>query len=239
VKTLKSVGYSADDISVKLNQDEAPKVESGEPGFWHRLFGRNIELHGAAAYAHTVSREGAVITVHVPESEVRKVIEVLDTYQPVGVLDRAWTHGSAATAPPKVVVPPPTSASGVMRDEKVVRLAEEQLIVGKRQVDAGITRVRRYSVEKPVEASVTLHDEQVEVMRRAISDPDYLKNIDWRDQTVEVTETTEQSVVNKTVRVTEEVVIRRKGSDHIETIHDTVRRQQLEVERVPAETINK
>ena len=76
-------------------------------------------------------------------------------------------------------------------------------------------------------------------MRRAIFDPEYLKNIDWRDQTVEVTETTEQSVVNKTVRVTEEVVIWRKGSDHIETIHDTIRRQQLEVERVPAETIKK
>ena len=238
VKTLKSAGYSADDISVKLNQDDAPKVESGELGFWHRLFGRNIELHGAAAYAHTVSRGGAVVTVHVPESEVRKVIEVLDTYQPVGVLHRARTHGSAA-APPKVVVPPPTSAADVSKNEEVVRLAEEQLIVGKRQVDAGITRVRRYSVEKPVEASVTLHDEQVEVMRRAISDPDYLKNIDCRDQTVEVTETTEQSVVSKTVRVTEEVVIRRKGSDHIETIHDTVRRQQLEVERVPAETIKK
>jgi hypothetical protein len=56
-------------------------------------------------------------------------------------------------------------------------------------------------------------------MRRAIFDPEYLKNIDWRDKTVEVTETTEQSVVNKTVRVTEEVVIWRKGSDHIETIH--------------------
>jgi hypothetical protein len=80
VKTLKSAGYSADDISVKLNQDDAPKVESGELGLWHRLFGRNIELHGAAAYAHTVSRGRAVVTVHVPEWEVRKVIEVLDTY---------------------------------------------------------------------------------------------------------------------------------------------------------------
>ena len=37
-------------------------------------------------------------------------------------------------------------------------------------------------------------------------------------------------------KVTEEVVVRRKGSDHIETVHDTVRRQQVEVERVPAKT---
>ena len=120
-----------------------------------------------------------------------------------------------------------------------MRLAEEQLNVGKRQVDAGITRVRRFSVEKEVEANVTLHEEHAEVMRRPTSDTAYLKDIDWCEQTIEVTETAEQPVVNKTVRVTEEVVIRRRGSDHIETIRDTVRRQQLEVERVPAETIKK
>ena len=28
-------------------------------------------------------------------------------------------------------------------------------------------------------------------------------------------------------------MIRKRGSDHVETIRDTVRRQQLEVERVP------
>jgi stress response protein YsnF len=234
VETLKSAGYSANDISITRNGNEAPTEGLNEPGFRHRLFGRDISLRETAANGQNVVRTRTVVTVRVPESEVPKVIEVLDPYQPVDVLDRARTHGSSA-APPKVAVPPPTSAAGVSKDGEVVYLAEEQLIVGKRQVDAGVTRVRRFSVEKPVEASVTLHDERVEVMRRAISDPGYL-DIDSRDQTIDVTETTEQPVLNKTVRVTEEVVIRRKGSDHIETVHDTVRRQQLEVERVPAET---
>lgn len=75
--------------------------------------------------------------------------------------------------------------------------------------------------------------------RRAIYDPDYLRDIDWTEQTIEVTETAEQPVVNKTVRVTEEVAIRRKRCDHIETIHDTVRRQQLEIEKAPAEIVKK
>ena len=227
VSTLKSAGYSASDISVTRNEDDVPTAELSEPGFWQRLFGRDIGLHEAAAYGHTVVRGGVVVSVRVPESEAPKVIEVLD---------HAGTYGSLAAAAPKVVVPPPTSAADVRKDEEVVRLAEEQLNVGKRQVDAGITRVRRFSVEKPVEANVTLHEEHTEVIRRAISDPGYLKDIDWCEQTIEVTETAEQPVVNKTVRVTEEVVIRRRGSDHIETVHDTVRRQQLEVEKVPAET---
>jgi stress response protein YsnF len=239
VSTLKSAGYSASDISVTRNEDDAPTAELSEPGFWQRLFGRDIGLHEAAAYGHTVVRGGVVVSVRVPESEVPRVIELLDTYQPVDVLDRARTYGSLAAAAPKVVVPPPTSAADVRKDEEVVRLAEEQLNVGKRQVDAGITRLRRFSVEKPVEANVTLHEEHAEVIRRAISDPGYLKDIDWCEQTIEVMETAEQPVVNKTVRVTEEVVIRRRGSDHIETVHDTVRRQQLEVEKVSAETIKK
>jgi len=235
VEILKSAGYSVHDISITRNGNDEPTAELIEPGFWHRLFGRYISLRETSANGQTIVRGGTVVTVRVPESEVPKVIEILDACQSVDVRDRARTHGSSA-ALPKVVVPPPTSAANVSKDEEVVRLAEEQLIVAKRQVDAGITRVRRFSVEKPVEASVTLHDEHVEVMRRAIPDPDYMKDIDWRDETIEVTETTEQPVLNKMVRVTEEVVVRRKGSDHIETVHDTVRRQQLEVERVPAKT---
>jgi len=239
VKTLKSAGYYAHDISVTRNDDDTPEAALCEPGFWHRLFGRNIGFHEAAAYGHTVLRGGVVVSVRVPESEAPRVIEVLDKYQPVDVLDRARTYDRSATKPPRVLVPPPTSAGDVRKDEEVVRLAEEQLTVGKRKVDAGIIRVRRFSVEKPVEANITLHEEHAEVMRRAISDPDYLKDIDWREQTIEMMETAEQPVVNKTAHVTEEVVIRRRGSDHIETIRETVRQQQVEVERVPGETIKK
>jgi stress response protein YsnF len=84
-----------------------------------------------------------------------------------------------------------------------------------------------------------LHEEHAEIIRRAISDPNYIKDIDWSEQVIEVTETEEHPVINKTSRVAEEVVVRRKGSDHVETVHETVRRQQLEVERVPAEPVKK
>jgi len=155
-------------------------------------------------------------------------------------MERARAHGSSAAEPPKVIVPPPTSAAILKRDrdEEVVRLAEEQLNVGKRQVGTGITRVRRF-VERPVEANVTLHEEHVEVMRRTISARRDLKDIDWSEQIIEVRETVEQPVVSMAVRVAEEVVIRRKGSDHIKTFHDTVRKQELEVERLPAETVER
>jgi stress response protein YsnF len=87
-------------------------------------------------------------------------------------------------------------------------------------------------VEKPVEANITLHEEHAEVMRRAISDPAYVKDIDWSDKTIDVTEMAEEAVVNKTARIKEEIVIRRQGSDRTQTVHDTFRRRQVDVDHL-------
>ena len=79
---------------------------------------------------------------------------------------------------------------------------------------------------------MTLHEEHARVIRRASSDPNFIRNIDWTDKTIEITETAEEPVVTKSVHITEEVVIQREGSDHVKTLRDKVRRQQVEVERV-------
>ena len=60
-----------------------------------------------------------------------------------------------------------------------------------------------------------------------------MKNIDWTDKTVEVTETVEEAVITKSAHIAEEVVIRKEGADHVKTLRDKVRRQQVEVERLP------
>jgi stress response protein YsnF len=39
-------------------------------------------------------------------------------------------------------------------------------------------------------------------------------------------------VINKTALVAEEVVVRRQASDHVETVRDKIRRQQVELERL-------
>jgi uncharacterized protein (TIGR02271 family) len=234
VIALKAAGYPAADISVIRNEGDAAKAGLNEPGFWQRLFGKNLGLYEAGG-GRSVQRGSVVVAVRILDSEAPSVIKVLDAHQPVDILDRARSRAET----PKIVVPPPTSGTAFRKDEEVVRLAEEQLNVGKRQVESGKTRLRRFIVERPVEATVTLHEQHAEVIRRAISDPNFARDIDWSEEIIEVTETIEEPVISKTARVTEEVVVRNQGSDHVETIHDTVRRQQLEVERVPAETVKK
>jgi uncharacterized protein (TIGR02271 family) len=235
INTLKSAGYSATDISVIRNENDATAAGLLEPAFWRDLFGHEFGAHGHnGAESCPVLQGRTVVSVRVPESDAPKVVKLLDVARPGDVLGRPRTYTSPAE-PTKSAIPSPAPAAALRKDEELVRLAEEQLSVGKRQVEAGVTRVRRFVVEKPVEASVSLHEEHAEVMRRAISNPNEVKDIDWSERTIEVTETAEQPVVSKTVRVAEEVIIRKKGSDHVETVHDTVRRQQLDIERVPVE----
>ncbi len=114
--------------------------------------------------------------------------------------------------------------------DQVISLAEEQLQVGKRVVNRGTTRVRRYVVETPVEENVTLHSESASIERRPVTGGAVAADA-FTDKTIEVNEMSEEAVVGKTARVTEEVVVHRQAGDRTETVHDTLRKEQVDVEK--------
>ena len=240
---LQHAGFSGNDVSI-VSGDQLPKGGNAlrEPGLWHRIFGNDIEQHEATVYAKAVESGGVVLTLRAAAEDVPKAMGILNQHNLVDVKDRAVDTGviskeaGAAIAAPAAVAAamPARPVTSDLGKNEVIRLAEEHLEVGKRLVEQGTTRIRRFVTEKPVEEKVTLHEEHAEVVRRAVSDPNYVKDIDWSDSTVEVRETAEEAVVSKSARVAEEVVVGKTGSDRVETVHDTVRRQQVEVERVPA-----
>jgi uncharacterized protein (TIGR02271 family) len=257
VNALKAAGFSADDISVMSNDtldDKGAKIATAT-GFWHRLFGRDVDLHEAKVYGNTVGKGGSVVSLRAPETMVKKAVDILHTHSPVDVNQRAARLGiiAAAAAPAGAVsqaaAKVSTAASNLAqtvkgaapaartgKDDDVIRLAEEQMEVGKRQIETGMTRVRRFVIEKAVEANVTLHEEHAAIARRAITDKNYIQDVDWSDRTVEVRETAETPVVSKSSRIVEEVVVGKEGSDRVETVKDKVRRQQVEIEKQPTST---
>jgi uncharacterized protein (TIGR02271 family) len=113
--------------------------------------------------------------------------------------------------------------------DEVIPLAEEQIEVGKRKVDRGTTRVRRYVVEKPVEQNVTLRGERVTIERRHPVGGTAAAGGAFEERTVEVRETEEVPVVEKKARVVEEVAVRKEATERTETVKDTVRREEVEV----------
>lgn len=112
--------------------------------------------------------------------------------------------------------------------EERIPLVEENLRVGKRQVVEGRVRIRSYVVETPVEETVHLRDERVEVERRPVDRPLTGAEVDpFREREIEATETREEPVVSKDARVREELVMRKSVQDRDETVRDTVRRTEV------------
>jgi stress response protein YsnF len=122
-------------------------------------------------------------------------------------------------------------------DTTKVPVVEEQLNVGKREQRQGGVRVYSHMTEKPVAEQVTLGEEKVNVERRPVDRPvsgDDLRNVQG-EKTIEVTETREVPVVAKEARVVEEVVVNKTAQERQETVRDSVRRTDVQVENLPGQ----
>ena len=138
------------------------------------------------------------------------------------------TRGTASSNQP---------ASGIGATEsKTFSVMEERLRVGKRMVERGGVRVRWFVTETPVEEDVTLRDETIHVDRRPVDRAARDADFDaFEERTIEMTETDEEAVVSKEARVVEEVVIGKDVEERRETVRDTARRTNVEVEEIGAD----
>ncbi len=116
--------------------------------------------------------------------------------------------------------------------ETVIPIVEEELEVGKRQVQSGGAHIRTGVTETPVSEQVTLREEHVNVTRHAVSEPVTDAAAAFKEQSFDMKETDEVPVVSKTARVVEEVVVGKTATERTETIHDTVRRTDVEVDEL-------
>lgn len=208
-----------------------------EKGFWSSLFGGEPEHeHDTAVYDRSMESGSSVVTVRAPEQHLAHVTDILERHNPIDIDERAASYGLASgatttttTTTASTAAMPAQGATASRAGDEVVALSEEQLSVGKRLVNRGTTRVRRFVVETPVEEAVTLHSEHVSVERRPVAAGTTVPDAAFTDRTIEVTETEEEAVVAKTARVKEEVVINKTATDHVETVRDTVRREDVEI----------
>jgi uncharacterized protein (TIGR02271 family) len=205
---------------------------AGGQGFWSSLFGGEPD-HDTAVYDRILESGSSVVTVRVPDKHVDGVTRILERHQPIDIDERAASLGLGANRTPAAVAGTQGSHDTALRNggEEVIALSEEQLTVGKRLVNRGTTHIRRFVVETPVEENVTLHSERVSIDRRPASAGAKVEDADFTDRTIEVAETDEEAVVGKTARVKEEVVVHKEATDRVETVRDTVRRQDVEIER--------
>jgi uncharacterized protein (TIGR02271 family) len=205
---------------------------AGGRGFWSSLFGGEPD-HDTAVYDRSLESGSSVVTVRVPDEHVDGVTRILERHQPIDIDERAASLGLRANRTHAAAAGTQGSPETTLRNggEEVIALSEEQLTVGKRLINRGTTHIRRFVVETPVEENVTLHSERVSIDRRPASAGARVDDADFTDRTIEVAESDEEAVIGKTARVKEEVVVHKEAADRVETVRDTVRRQDVEIER--------
>lgn len=213
-----------------------PAARNEEPGFWASLFGGEPD-HDTTVYDRSVQGGSNAVSVKVSDEHVTKVMDILERHNPIDIDERAGTYGltqTTTTRTPLAGVMPAAGTAAKATDGGTIQLSEETLSVGKRVVNKGTTRIRRFVVETPVEEKVSLHDERVTIERRPVTDGRPVTD-SFTDKTVEMTESAEEAVVAKTARVVEEVGLRKEATDRTETVRDTVRREDVEIVKVPGD----
>lgn len=171
-------------------------------------------------YAEGVRRGGILVTVAAnDEREAEAAAAILRRHGAMDIDERAaeWKK---------------QGWQGRFEAERTIPVTEEQLVVGKRSVEQGGVRVYSRVVEQPVSETVELEEEHVDIERRPVSRPATADA--FREQSIELRERAEEPVVEKHARVVEEVKVGKKRSKSARTVQDTVRRTDVEVERVGA-----
>ena len=144
--------------------------------------------------------------------------------------------GAPTSRPP--ARPASSRATRTVAEERIP-IVEEQLHVGKREVERGGARVRSYVRETPVSEQVNLREEHVSVERRPVDreiSQSELESGMMQDREISMTETAEEAVVGKEARVREELVVRKTAEEHSETVQDNVRHTEVEVDEGVRET---
>jgi stress response protein YsnF len=243
-------GFSANDVQVRAH--DADLADSGRTttaraadtdvgfmdsvaNFFADLFGPNQD--DAGHYTEAVRRGGAVVAVTVAdENRVASAREALAQTGAVDIEKRVAEWRQSGYEGYRSDAAPYSSDEIERERSRVIPVVEEEVEVGKRHVDLGAVRVVSRMVETPVSESVTLRDERANIERRPVDRPASEADLsDFREQTIEVRETSEKAVVSKVARVVEEVVVSKTASERTEQVSDSVRKTVVDVQKSGSE----
>lgn len=231
-------------------------VGAAAGGLVGALIDAGIPEEHAGYYAEGVRRGSMLVTAQVPDAQADNVVRIMDRYNPVDIDERvaSWRQSGWAGIGEGADESWRTRASEDMLSDRgreqasftdetrtsrtgadgeiEVDVVEEDVRVGKQQVQSGV-RVHTRVVEEPVEEQVRLRQEDVQVERRpANRTATTADRATFKEETFEVDAVREEAVVEKQPRVVEEVVIKKDSRDRTETIRDTARRTEVDVEPI-------
>lgn len=198
--------------------EDRQRHDDGISSFFDNLFGTD-DRQDRDRYENSV-RGGTMVTVHTQSKDrAEKASTILDK------LGTVETDGKDASL----------HTTDTTTGDKSIPVIEEELQVGKREVETGGVRVRSRIIERPVEEHLRLRTEHVHVDRNKVDRKATAAELDnFTEGEIEMTESREEAVVNKEARVTEEVNISKDVEQRDETIKEEVRETEVDVEKTSA-----
>jgi uncharacterized protein (TIGR02271 family) len=236
VNYLVSNGFNRSDIDLSSRGAETEGTATNDydddannsvGGFFSNLFGSNDDADKYTA----VGRKGAIVTVHAKTSdEAESAAKILDNYGAIDVNERAEQYRKTSGISGAAGI-----ASGSVNtntnDADSIKIIEEKMQVGKREVETGGVRLRSRIVEQAVHEDVRLRSERVRVERTNVSRPATEADLAaFKDATITMTETAEVPVVSKEAFVTGEVSLGKEVEETNQTVQGTVRKTEVDTE---------
>ena len=239
---LKANGFSSNEIFMS---SEAPAgrergmegtnagrhEEGGIAGWFKHLFGSEDDRAYSEERPYYEKAAGSghcFVSVDVDDANLDAAADVLNKHEPIDMQRDTGETGRTRTRAGRA-----QKETGRAGETKSVPVVQEELQVGKRAVLRGGVRVYSRVVEEPVEENLRLREERVRVERtpanRATTEGDLRPG---QERVFEVKEYTEEPVVSKMSRVVEDVRIRKDATERTETVKDTVRRTEVDVENL-------
>jgi len=218
VNELLVAGFGQNEV--KLNADAAPQIEretsreTGMKGFFQDLFGKGKEDRGETRMYDEAVRHGNYVVTAIASTDERSDLatEVMSHHHPIDIDQR--------------------SNEWMGKEGNAIPVIEEEVKIGKREVQGGGVRVFKNVYEVPVEEDVTLRDERVVVERVPVDKPAGEAELGaFKEGTMEFRERTEEPVISKKARVVEEVRVGKEVTERKERIRETAKRTDVRVER--------
>ena len=201
--------------------------------FFNSLFGDDPAA--ATTYSNAAQDADAILTVQADSEErAREAAEIFDNYGAIDVDGRYSQYNeSNYTEAQNYDNQRNYAETSDLKSDAAIPVIEEELKVGKREVERGGARIKSRIIEKPVEANVRLREEHVVVNRRPVNREVTQADLNnFGEGEIELTERAEVPVVGKQARVVEEVEVGKQVEEREQTIRDTVRRTDVEVEEM-------
>lgn len=232
IRELANAGFMQSDIHcIALNGGTA--AGSDVAGMLMRA---GVPTEEVRHYSSEVENGKSVLVIKASDQTVQPAVTVLERYGAKDLDQRGGAGTSGLSG---------NETSGLSKADAgstttSIPVVEEELKIGKRQITAGGVRIYTRVSEHPIEEDVSLRKEHVEVERRPTNRPATEQDLRaFKEGTVEVTATAEEPVISKEAKVVEEVVVSKDVTQENQTIRDTVRRTEVNVDDKIGQAVNR